>query len=81
MATEMGMLTGMTSWPIPSPGIKPIRSDLEAIGAFVELIICLIFEGQSFRCQDTSISVCRKCPNTWQEKNLRAPLKLAVDIE
>lgn len=32
IATNMGLLTGMTSRPIPSPGIKPIRSDLEAIG-------------------------------------------------
>lgn len=38
MATEVGMLTGMTSRPMPSPGIKPIRSDLEAIGVSVEFI-------------------------------------------
>ena len=34
MVTGMGMLTGMTSRPIPSPGINPIRSDLEAMGEF-----------------------------------------------
>ena len=27
-----GMCTGMTSRPMPSPGINPIRSDLDAIG-------------------------------------------------
>ena len=37
MATEMGVITGMTSRPIPSPGIKPIRSDLEAIGKCVKI--------------------------------------------
>ena len=31
IATSKSMLTGMTSRPIPSPGIRPIRSDLEAI--------------------------------------------------
>ncbi len=31
------MLTGMTSRPIPSPGIKPIRSDLEAIDECVKV--------------------------------------------
>lgn len=32
VVAEHGMYTGMTSRPIPSPGIKAIRSDLEAIG-------------------------------------------------
>ena len=27
-----GMCTGMTSRPMPSPGINPIRNDLDAIG-------------------------------------------------
>ena len=38
---QMGVLTGITSRPIPSPGINPIRSDLEAIGECVEFITCL----------------------------------------
>lgn len=31
---EGGALTGMTSRPMPSPGIKPIRSDLGAIRGY-----------------------------------------------
>ena len=34
IVAEHDMYTGMTSRPIPSPGIKPIRSDLEAIGEY-----------------------------------------------
>ena len=32
---EAGPFTGMTSRPMPSPGIKPIRSDLGAIGSYI----------------------------------------------
>lgn len=44
------MYTGMTSRPIPSPGIRPIRRDLEAIDERMEELLG-VCGGQNFSCQ------------------------------
>ena len=48
IATKESMLTGMTSRPIPSPGNRPILSDLEAIDDCLGSSFCLAFRRFEF---------------------------------
>ena len=43
IATKKSMLTGITSRPIPSPGKRPIRSDLEAIDDYLDSLFAWSF--------------------------------------
>ena len=52
IATSKSMLTGMTSRPIPSPGNRPIRSDLEAIDDYLGSLFAWSFERSDIQRQD-----------------------------